>query len=314
MKISVKIFFITVIPAFFLAGCSNDAIYRDEQYKPVVYLLSGAGNIYGASYTLNEDEPVCYVSIGCGGTNANGKDITVTLEPNPDMLDKYNSLNYDYKEQYAKQVPADKYNIASYSITLPAGSEYHYARMPVKVRPLGLSPDTLYFIPLKIRSVSNYEVNENKQDLLFRVAIENDYARQLVPTYYSKSGVMTNPTGVLSGNVLVQPLTKDKVRMMVGNNAYTGSTTVADIKRLSVVIQINPKDNSLIVTPYDPESMQVEMLHEKEGYNCYNPNLMQGLTKQRVLYLNFSCKYKNTDGSWTGWRNVEERLIRVEEN
>lgn len=292
--------------AISLVGCSNEAIYQDEHYKTQVFLLSGADNIYGTSYTLNEVDPVRFVTIGCGGSNTNEKDIVVTLEPNPEMLDKFNNLNYDYESEYAQLLSADRYEIESYSVTLPAHSDYHYVRMPVKVKPLGLSPDSLYFIPLKIRSVSNYEVNEDKQDVLFRVAIENDYAQQLVPTYYTKSGTMSNPLAMLSGTKLVQPLAKNKVRMFIGNETYSNNTTAADINRLSVVVQIK-EDNTLEVLPFG--SIDVEMIDDVAGYNRYVPDLKQGLTIQRVFYLSYRFRLSGT----SEWRVVQERLIRVEE-
>jgi hypothetical protein len=310
MKISLPIF-ITCILALSIAGCNTDSIYQDEQYKTLVYLLSGSDNVFATSYTLNEEEPVRYVSIGCGGSNSNEQEITVTLEPNPDMLDEFNSLNYNYQSEYAKLLPADRYEVESYTVTLPANSGYHYVRMPVKVRPLGLSPDSIYFIPLKIKSVSRYDVNEDKNDVLFRVAIENDYAEQLVPTYYAKSGTMTNPITVLSGTKLVQPLEKDKVRMFIGNETYGNTTTVADIERLSVVVQIL-EDNTLVVTPYG-DSMEVEMLDNVNGYNIYVPELLQGTTRQRVFYLNYRFRLKQSDGTFNVWREVEERLIRIED-
>src|SRR5690554_2597536 len=296
MKLSLKIF-IACIVVFGFSGCNTDSIYQEEQYKTLVYLLSGSDNVFATSYTLNEDEPVRYVSIGCGGSNSNEQDITVTLEPYTEMLDKYNSLNYNYQSEYAKLLPADRYEIESYSVTLPAKSNYHYARLPIKVRPLGLSPDSLYFIPLRIKSVSRYDVNEEKRDVLFRVAIENDYAEQLVPTYYVKSGSMTDPITVLSGTKLVQPLEKDKVRMFVGNEIYGSTTTVEDIERLSIVVQIN-EDNSLTITPYG--SMEVEMLDNVNGYNRYVPDLVQGTSKQRVFYLNYRFRLKQSNGTYSG--------------
>lgn len=309
MKTSFKILIVCIL-ANSLIGCNTDIIYQEEQYKTVVYILSGTDNVFATSYTLNEDEAVRYVSIGSGGSNSNEKEIEVTLEPNPEMLEKYNSLNYNYQSEYAKLLPADRYEIMSYTATLPANSDYHYARIPVKVRTLGLSPDSIYFIPLKIKSVSNFDVNKDKSDILFRVAIENDYAQQLVPTYYSKSGSMTNPVTVLSGAKLVQPLEKDKVRMFIGNETYSSTTTVAKIQNLSVVVQIN-EDNSLLVTPYG--SMEVEMLDKAKGYNRYNPELMQGTSKQRVFYLNYRFRLMQTNGTFSAWREVEERLIRVED-
>lgn len=309
MKISLKIL-IACILTLTLVRCNSDSIYQEEQYKTLVYLLSGSDNVFATSYSLNEEEPVRYVSVGSGGTNSNEKEITVLFEPHPAMLDKYNSLNYNYQNEYAKLLPADRYEIKSYQVTIPANSDYHYARLPIKVRPLGLSPDSIYFIPLRIKSVSNYDVNPEKNDVLFRVGIENDYAEQLVPTYYGKSGNMTNPITVLSGSKLVQPLSNNRVRMLIGNETHSASTTVADIERLSVVVQVN-EDNSLTIMPY--RTMDVEMLDKVPGYNRYVPDLVQGNSTQRVFYLNYRYRLMNSNGTYTAWREVEERLIRIED-
>lgn len=309
MKISLKIL-IACILTLTLVRCNSDSIYQEEQYKTLVYLLSGSDNVFATSYSLNEEEPVRYVSVGSGGTNSNEKEITVSFEPHPAMLDKYNSLNYNYQNEYAKLLPADRYEIKSYQVTIPANSDYHYARLPIKVRPLGLSPDSIYFIPLRIKSVSNYDVNPEKNDVLFRVGIENDYAEQLVPTYYGKSGNMTNPITVLSGSKLVQPLSNNRVRMLIGNETHSASTTVADIERLSVVVQVN-EDNSLTIMPYG--TMDVEMLDKVPGYNRYVPDLVQGNSTQRVFYLNYRYRLMNSNGTYTAWREVEERLIRIED-
>lgn len=309
MKISLKIL-IACILTLTLVRCNSDSIYQEEQYKTLVYLLSGSDNVFATSYSLNEEEPVRYVSVGSGGTNSNEKEITVSFELHPAMLDKYNSLNYNYQNEYAKLLPADRYEIKSYQVTIPANSDYHYARLPIKVRPLGLSPDSIYFIPLRIKSVSNYDVNPEKNDVLFRVGIENDYAEQLVPTYYGKSGNMTNPITVLSGSKLVQPLSNNRVRMLIGNETHSASTTVADIERLSVVVQVN-EDNSLTIMPYG--TMDVEMLDKVPGYNRYVPDLVQGNSTQRVFYLNYRYRLMNSNGTYTAWREVEERLIRIED-
>jgi hypothetical protein len=76
------------------------------------------------------------------------------------------------------------------------------------------------------------------------------------------------------------------------------------------VVQIK-EDNTLLVTPYG--SMEVEMLDKVNGYNRYVPDLLQGTSKQKVFYLNYRFRLKNSNGSYTGWREVEERLIRIED-
>jgi len=296
------------------AACNTDAIYQEEQYKTVVYLLSGTENVYIESYTLNETEPVKYFSVGYGGSNRNEKEIVVTLEPDNDLLDKYNKNNFDFESSYAKLLPADRYEINSYIVTIPAHLEDQYVKVPVKVRPLGLSPDSIYFIPLAIKSVSNCEVNEEKYNMLYRVTIENEYARQKVSTYYTKRGTVRNLSdnsqSIMSGTKIVQPLTKNKVRMFTGNNSQTQLTTIDDIKKLAIEVQVN-EDNTLLITPYG--TLEVEML-DAEGYNIYDPKVMQGTKVQRMFFLYYRYRTLNDNGTFSAWIEVKESLTRIEED
>ncbi len=45
MRLSLKIF-IACIVVFGFSNCNTDSIYQEEQYKTLVYLLSGAENVY----------------------------------------------------------------------------------------------------------------------------------------------------------------------------------------------------------------------------------------------------------------------------
>ena len=294
-------------------SCNTDEIYEKEQYKYVVYLLSGSQNVYTESYTLKETEPVKYFSIGIGGSKSNTEEIVVTIETDNILLNQYNRNNFDSEASYAKVLPADRYDISSYTVTIPANPTDQYVKVPVKVRPLGLSPDTIYFIPLAIKSVSRYEVNEEKYNMLYRVTIENDYARQQTTTYYTKKGSVVNQSNnletILSGNKIVQPLTSDKVRMFTGNNTQGALTTVEDIERLAIEVQIKP-NNTLDITPYG--TVQVEML-EADGYNIYNPALYQGTKPSRVFFLYYRYRTLNADGTYSAWMEVKETLTRVEE-
>ena len=313
MKSLRKISKISIVAICFVccAACNRDAIYEEEQYKYVVYLLSGSGNVFTESYTLNETMPVRYFSVGCGGSKPNREEVVVTLEPDGVLLDQYNRNNFDIDEsKYACLLSADRYEVESYTVTIPANPVDQYVKVPIKVHPLGLSPDTIYFIPLAIKSVSRYEVNEDKYNMLYRVTIENDYARQQVTTYYTKRGMETrqsdNSVSILSGAKIVQPLTKNKVRMFAGNYMQSQTTTVADINMYAIEVQIN-EDNTVSITPYG--SIEVEMLNNKD-YNLYDPEMMLNDTKYRMLYLYYRYR-TNTSGEWM---EVKETLTRVEED
>lgn len=317
MKSLRKISKISIVAICFVccAACNRDAIYEEEQYKYVVYLLSGSGNVFTESYTLNETMPVRYFSVGCGGSKPNREEVVVTLEPDGVLLDQYNRNNFDIDEsKYACLLSADRYEVESYTVTIPANPEEQYVKVPVKVRPLGLSPDTIYFIPLAINSVSRYEVNEDKYNMLYRVTIENDYARQSVTTYYTKRGTETNQsTGaatILSGTKKVQPYTKDQVRMFVGNFPQDQLTTVEDIQRYAMLVQIK-EDRTVDIKSYG--TVEIEVLNAN-GYNLYDPAVQQGLKKYRELYLHYRYKILNSNGVRGEWIEAKETLTRVEED
>ena len=316
MKKVVKMNVAIIVSICFICctSCDNDKIYQEEQYKNVVYLLSGSNNIYVESYTLNEIEPVKYFSVGYGGSKPNEKEIVVTLEQDVTILNEYNRVNFDFESMYAKLLPKNRYEIGTYTVTIPAHSTDQYMKVPVKVHPLGLSPDSIYFIPLTIRNVSQYEVNDAKYNLLYRVTIENDYARQKVTTYYIRKGMETNLSNnretLLSGTKIVQPLTKNKVRMFVGNYTQVSSSTVSDIRRYAIVVEVKA-DHTLDITPFG--SIEVEMF-DTEGYNRYDPEVMQGIKTQRVFYLHYRCRIQNTDGTFGNWIEMKETLTRVEED
>ena len=299
---------------FNTTSCNQEAMYDKELYKNVVYLLSGSENVYVQSYTLNETESVGYFSICCGGSKPNPEEIVVTLEPDNEIMDTYNKNNFDYESEYAKLLSADRYEIGSYTVTIPANPVDQYVRVPVKVSPLGLSPDTIYFIPLSIKSVSRYEVNPDKSAMLYRVTIENDYAEQSVTTLYTEKGMSTDLSSgtetSMTGTKIVQPLTKDKVRMFAGINSQNQLTTIADIEKLAIVVQVKA-DNTVEITPYG--SIDVKML-SASGYNLYDPKVMQGTTVQRVLYLYYQYRTLDDDGTYSGWTEVKETLTRIEDN
>jgi hypothetical protein len=295
-------------------ACNKDDIYEKEMYKNIVFLLSGSANVYTESYTLNETEPIRYFSVGCGGSRPNPEEITVTLQPdNSVLLDQYNKSNFDIDSaSYAKILPSDRYEIESYTVVIPANPADQYVKMPVKVRPLGLSPDSIYFIPLAIKSVSRYEVNDEKCNLLYRVTIKNDYAQQS-DSYYTRKGSMRNQSNnsetFLSGTKKVQPLTKNKVRIFAGNNNQSSSSSVADISRYAIVVEVKA-DNTLAYTPYD--AIEVEMLdadYNRYSYVTQYNSETQGYTEQHVFALYYRYRTLNSDGvTFSAWMETKETL------
>jgi hypothetical protein len=301
-----------------LAGfisCDRNSIYEEEKYKPVIYLLSTSNMTYSEVYTLKEETPVKFFSIGCGGSLPNPEEVTITLEADTVLLSRYNKSSFDIDSaSFAKLLPENRYEIESMTVTLPANSPEQFVKVPVKVRPEGLSPDSIYFIPLAIKSVSRYEVNPEKRSVLFRVAIANDYAEQLKTTYYYMTGSTTPESGaarLIAGSRMVHPLTGNRVRVFAGAPQIVtpAKPTVAEIEKHSIVLQIND-DKTVDFFPY--KTIEVEKLADPRQ-NIYS---VEG--KERYVYLYYRFRTLTTPATETDpavyseWNTVKQTLRRLE--
>lgn len=94
-----------------LTACNENSIFEGELYKKVVYVLSETDLTFPFSL-LGSPVSVGYITIYAGGTRAIDQDVTVTLEKDPDLIDKYNHDNFDLDEdKYAKELDPSRYTI-----------------------------------------------------------------------------------------------------------------------------------------------------------------------------------------------------------
>ena len=199
---------------------------------------------------------------------------------------------------------------------MKADSEDNYALVPISVNPEGLSPDSIYMIPLRIKSTSNYEINPDKQQVLYQVVLKNEYATMESTTHYQTAGTEIKHTTIgekaNGSNVtrVVAPINKNQVRVFVGTHTYTpGKVTKEDIDKYGMYLTIND-DKSITITPCG--SLQVEMIGGAED-NYYEVD-KKG---RQIFYLHY--KYFDTNvtvtddkNTWTEdcWITMEEKGIR----
>jgi hypothetical protein len=293
-------------------SCDDDRMYDREMYHPVLYLLSsGADNVYTVVIPFKETGATAYFSIGCGGSRPNPEDVTIELEPDTVLYGRYNRMNFDNVESYARLLPHDRYEISSSTATLPAKSPEQYVKVPVSINQHGLSPDSIYFIPIAIKSVSKYEVNPDKYNMLFRIAVKNDYAEQINTTvYYQRGTSITGSTPVpITGSKMVYPLSKDEIRMFAGTRTQTPKTTLAEINRYSIAVKINA-DNSTVVRPYG--TIEVEQLNEP-GYNrYYTVTDAEGKSVDCIdLHYKFRTLTSTAPNVYSAWMEIKESLQRM---
>jgi len=147
-------------------------------------------------------------------------------------------------------MPRNKYTIDNFIFDIPAGEVNAY--IPIKIRPAGLSPDSSYFIALKVDSYTAYEVNPEKDFVFYQVRIKNWWASYGGSIYnqrgeYLEMGSSLNPTEIF-GTKRVYPLTSNTVRLLAGNE-QNDKSDIEVFKRYSMEITIGD-DNNLILRPY----------------------------------------------------------------
>lgn len=309
--------------AFGMTACDEEAQFDKELYKKVINVLSLEDLTFSVNYDLNEEVSTGYISIGCGGTKHIDQDVTVELEPDNEALAKYNKLNFDIDEsKFAHLLDPACYEIPVMSTVLKADSEDNYGTIPVHVRPEGLSPDSIYFIPLHIKSVSAYEVNPAKSTVLYRVLLKNDYAFQSPITTYRTRGLdeffdaSQGKTIRKSFTVTryVLPLTKNAIRCFVGSNSYdTSKLTKEQINKYAMRVTIN-EDATLTINPVG--TTQIEMMGEV-GMSNYYTFFEQNHIKYQTFYLSYRYRTlidgkdgSNGDADYDVWHTVEETMTR----
>jgi Domain of unknown function (DUF1735). len=317
-----KIIYILSITSFLFGAvsCKEEAFDQEEQYKQVLYLMSkDSYNVWPVTYTFKEKGEVTtgYLSIGCGGSLSNPKECIIDIETDTVLFDKYNKLNFDIDSaKYAKILPKDRYSIKTMSATLPANSTDQYVKIPIDVNIDGLSPDSTYFIPLAIKKVSNYEVNPEKSNVLYKICLKNEYADESEGTYYQMRGNTLNDKGEVIGSISstksVKPLSKNSVRMFVGNKLETSTSTVDDIAMQSIIVTVN-ENKELTIEPYG--TIQIEQFSRVDNWNTYE-EVKDTYSENKIkkyFYLHYRYRTFNpAKASWSDWTIVKESMYRVE--
>lgn len=284
-----------------MLSCDNDEVFKTEQYKNVFALISETDNIYSKYYDLREPESVGYLSASCGGTNPITKDINISLVEDLSLIDAYNKTNFDVEyNKYAHALSKSKYDIDSYKLKIPTGKIK--SSLPIRIRPEGLSPDSIYFIPIRIDSHDSYEANPEKSYILFRIRIKNFYARDNGTTY-NLTGKEQDRT--IFGTKIMHPLSANKVRIMAGTEAYMSDIEVH--KKYALVLETN-EEGKVHISPYG--DIQVNQIDDDPEY----PNIFKVTYDGYRYYKTFLLRYDFTKNNVTYQMREELRLQFDPEN
>ncbi|MDR0384708.1 MAG: DUF4361 domain-containing protein [Prevotellaceae bacterium] len=276
-----------------LMSCERD-LFNEEHYRKIIYLKSGDNNICSYPHAMNDSVTVGYITVGSAGSMPLEKDLFVTLEQDVSLLEEYNYRNFDMEAKYARLLDNNRYVIPSYTAVLKAGEPSATAFLPVEVDANRLSPDTVYMIPLRIKSAEDCEINQEKEFALYRIELENRYSSPGYRTYKMK-GTRTNSSGNVSNittNKELIPLAYNQLRLFP--ESVVSSTALGDINSKTIVIVVND-DNTVRIRAY--KNIIVEQL-EDCNYDA----------KLKVFVLNY--RYKLSPES--DWTVIRETLTRIE--
>jgi hypothetical protein len=128
------------------------------------------------------------VPINYSGANSNDRDIEVTLEVDPTMVDEYNTQN---GTSYQVLDPA-LYSMESMTVTIPKGQRR--VDIPITILPELFDLSINYVIPLRIVSSSSGVISKNFGAALFATVVKNKF-----DGVYAVDGTMFDALGAFTG-------------------------------------------------------------------------------------------------------------------
>jgi len=305
--------FVRLFLAFIIIGgafsCNDKEVFEKEQFKNVFALVSGSDNIVTWIHDLRMNESTGYVAASLGGTNPSTKDIKVTLVEDNKLIDNYNAVAFDVNTfKYIKPLAKSKYTIETLGFTIPAGETK--AAIPVKIRPAGLSPDSSYFIALKVESYSAYEVNPEKDYILYRVQTRNWWSTSGGTIYNQRGNIIAtgssgNPVQVF-GTKRMFPLTPTKVRLLAGTELNDNANENV-FKWYSMVLNIG-NDNNITIEPY--KDLVIKQINGNADY----PNKVFLENDGFKTYKTFMLYYTYKAANGTSYDIKEELRLEYKED
>lgn len=274
-----------------LLSCNRDDIFEREQYKIVFALLSDDGfNIFSEELPFSANGVDGYIAASCGGVLPTKESINISIVEDENLLSKYNESNYDTDaERYALYLSAERYEIEKHSITISEGERT--GRMHILLRTAGLSPDSIYFIPFRVNSFSAYELNPNKNTVLYRLYLKNDYASTKDgdgATIYSHRGKKGSTNTMVQKKVF--PTASNEVRIMAGIKEFQSEEQLIDKWSIRLVVG---EDNKITILPWDTSEngMKVTQINGDADF----PNTFSIVNDGYNMYKTFLLRYNYTD-------------------
>lgn len=307
-------YILAAVALFTFVACDEYEVFDKEQYKNIFGFVCESDNTKTKIVSLHLEESTAYVSISMGGSNPPAQDVTITFEEDLSLIDDYNASNFDTNvSKYAIPLHPNKYTFDSYSCVVKAGTSL--ATIPVRIRPAGMSSDSTYFIPLRVKTYDNAEMDPEKGTILYKVGFKNHWAASTGTNYAMIGRRKTATTSEIQmpATKPVHPISENEIRVMPGNENFSAETHTLEAKAMIVTIG-EPVDKVHPVTIRPYRDLQIEMVQPSdENYDDSYPNTYSILDDGFNVYKTFLLQYYYTIGNTT-YQMKEELRIEYKED
>lgn len=258
-------------------GCEQENPIDKEQYMKQVSIVGAQHNSNGyTTFDLNckdEGYAQAFISVAVSGTLPPDRDIVVKLTDDiPGVIDEYNRVYVSSSAIKNRLMPSSFYEISDFTTTIKAGGTY--ARLPINIRSVDLECDSIYALPFKIMSVSEYDYRRVDTVLIMAVNLINEYSDNYRFDAYRSTvqpdGSLTD--SVAMGKILAVKAVSEKVVRFFGEGVTEEKNNIADY---CVTLSVKD-DNTLDIGAWDTSKLTV-----KDGSGYYD-------SKMRIFYLKWN--------------------------
>jgi len=169
-----RIIFSFLLAALF-SGCGkDDSPMNTELYPQKVYIVGARDQVINRDIDLGNIPDTISISVAVSGSLPLSKDVTVTLGEYPAEIDLYNERNVSGEAIQYQKPESTLYSFPLDKVIIKAGEIY--GTYPIHIDPSTLQCDSLYMIPLRLTSISDYELADNDTTVLVKLNLVNKYS------------------------------------------------------------------------------------------------------------------------------------------
>lgn len=239
--------------AIVAASCDMESPMDMDLYPQKVYIVDAVNTIVNRDLDIGNDPDTVTVSVAVSGSRPSDRDVTVQLVEQPDAIPYYNSRELSAEVTQYQHLPAANYSYPQEQMTIKAGQVY--GTFPIVIRPGELHCDSLYMLPLRLKSSSSYELTQEDTVALVKINMVNGYSG-----IYYMDGIIRNTND--PSDTLVYQMARNlkatdngnTVRMYHYNNEFSEGDNVDYRPSHAFRITVNA-DNSLSFSTWDQFSI-----------------------------------------------------------